>query len=271
MKKCYDILGKKLSFLILDFNRPNETNACLQSIHQHISYPKEIVLLSNGGEQSYIGDLYSKGLIDKCIISKQNEGSGLGTIRLIQFCSTEYFIYLQCDNLIGRLVEDKEIEFMFENLERDDVGAIDLTGIVPNTCVFSERAFMMKTDFYNANPNHTGGGTGPFQGLNLKGSEECNLEWIQMNNKKVFSWRPYIIQDMGKYAILELPCGGILKRRCDSQQLWILKQPKSKMPCFNLLDEEWETILNGKWINGSVPEKSKSSIFYMFDPEPDPA
>jgi hypothetical protein len=271
MKKCYDILGKKLSFLVLDYNRPSESFACLKSIKEKVTFPHETVFLSNGGNQDYVLDFYAQGLVDKLILSNRNEGSGLGTIRLINFCSTEYFIYMQCDNVISRDLSDVEISDMMRLLDSGNVGAIDWTGLVPDVCSYSERAFMMKTDFYNSNPYHTGGGTGPFQGLCLEGSEECNRKWIVDNGKEIVGWRPYIIYDVGKYALLELPCGGILRRRCDSQQLWVLNQPKVKMPCFNLTDEEWEVILRGEWKQGSVPEKSRPHIFYIFDPQPDPA
>src|SRR5690606_12883145 len=96
--------GKKWSFAILDYNKPKEAFLVLESIKNRIKIPRdlyEVVYYSNGGNQEYVIDLYKQGLIDKLILSKENEGCNAGTIRLVNSIATEYFFFLEVDNEIG--------------------------------------------------------------------------------------------------------------------------------------------------------------------------
>jgi GT2 family glycosyltransferase len=58
----------KFNFLILDYNRPKESELCLKSIKNFVKFDHSIIYLSNGGEQEYIYSYYKKGLIDKLIL-----------------------------------------------------------------------------------------------------------------------------------------------------------------------------------------------------------
>jgi len=261
LKAPFKRIAKKVSFLILDYSRPQETATLLNSIKRHVKFNDyEVIYLSNGGDQTYVPLFYKSGLIDKCILSKKNEGSGLGTLRLTEFCQSPYFINLQCDNYLIRPFEECELNLMIDLLS-GEVGAIDFTELKP----FSERAFMMDTEFYCSNPLQEGGGTGPEQGLSLKGTEQATYEWIIQNNKSVYCW-PNLIGDSGKYAIIEVG-KGVLERRCDTQELKVWKTPKSSMPLWNLTDEEWKDILEGKWKDWRIPEKSKKWVFHLFSQE----
>ena len=92
MSKCYNIL-------ILDYNRPKESELLLASIKKYANFNYKIIYLSNGGEQDYAIDYYNKGLIDKLILRKHNSGCGLGTRELFNDFDIDsdfvfYMIYL---------------------------------------------------------------------------------------------------------------------------------------------------------------------------------
>lgn len=258
LKNFFNHTNKNITFLILDFNRPTETNLLLNSIKKYVKFDHSVILYSNGGEQNYIKDFYDKNLIDIAILSKKNDGSGIGTIRLIELCPTEYFIYIQCDNFFYRDFSFEELDLMRKELDKDKVGVISLT----NLNSFSERAFMCKTEFYLKNHFQEGGGTGPTQVLNLLNSEQAMTKWLEKNNKDIVIWNQLLI-DSGLFSIVETPCGGSLIRRCDSQELKILKLPKQKMPLWNLSEIEWEDILNNKWEDWTIPKASIPWIFFM--------
>lgn len=61
-----------VSFLILDFNKENESTQLVESIRKHVKFDKyEVIFLSNGGRQDYAVNLYQEGLIDKLILYKK--------------------------------------------------------------------------------------------------------------------------------------------------------------------------------------------------------
>ena len=46
---CYDHLKKEISFLIVDYNRPQESQLLLESIQKHIKFDNyEVIFFSNG-------------------------------------------------------------------------------------------------------------------------------------------------------------------------------------------------------------------------------
>lgn len=268
LKECFKRISKNLSILILDFNRPNESFTLLTSIKKHVKVDYEVIFLSNGGNQDYVFDLYERGLIDKCILNKKNEGSGFGTIRLTEFCQSKYFLNLQCDHAFIRDFEEAEFDEIKQVLEDPSVGSIDLTFLSKiQNGNFSERAFICKTEFYCSNPFQEGGGTGPEQNLNFKGSEPAMSEWLKCNSKKSITWQPQLVVDTGQYAVIETKCGGVLKRRCDTHEIKVLKRPNEKMPMWSLSDSDWERIINGEWKDWEIPENSKGWIFFLFREE----
>ncbi len=99
----------KVSILVLDFMRPVESELCLQSLKQNLKFKAPIIYLSNGGDQDYVWDFYKNGLIDKLILNKENTGLGFGTTDLFKICDTEYAIYVQCDQFLGREYTEEEL------------------------------------------------------------------------------------------------------------------------------------------------------------------
>ncbi len=260
--KVFECLNLQISFLVLAFERAAETKLLLQSIKQHVKFDRyEVILLVNGGNQTSFLPLYQEGLCDKLILSRTNEGSGGGTVRLIQACATELFIYLQNDNFFQEDLTQEHLTLLKILLDTPDIAAVDFTGLVPRCHHFSERAFAAKKSYYLSNDLLRVGGTGPFQ--HVRGTEPTFYDFFSRDKKYVASFSSWI-GDSGVYSIVETPCGGKLRIRTDTHELSIIEIPKKPMPMFNLSGEEWDQIIAGKWVNGTIPKQSEGHVFFMF-------
>lgn len=270
-QKAFDLLNNKITFLVLDYNRPQTLFQCLKSIRERVRFENyEIITLINGGNVEPAYEMFKHGLTDKLLLSSKNEGSSLGTLRLVNNCSTDHFIYFQSDNFFLRDFTLEELNCYKKILENPEFGAIDFTGMINfGINQFSERAFMMNTNFYLSNDTHSGYGTGPFYNPDFKNTEQSTLDYINSLGKKVFGAHK-LIGDSGKYSFFECPCGGIIKRRNDTHQLWFLKTPKAKFSYSHLTDDEWDVILAGKWRGGSIPKEAQKHAFYFWSNELDP-
>ncbi len=267
-KNLFEETGKEqLAFLVLDFNRPQESRTLLESIKRHVKFPHKVLFYSNGGDQSYISEFYECGLIDILVASRKNEGSSIGTIRLAELCPCKYFINLQCDNYLVRDLDEVEFSQMKKALTNGN-GAIDFAFVGKQ--VFSERAFMADIEFYLNNEFLTHSGTGPFQNSALDNSEQAFTKWLKKNNKQIAHWVNRLIADNGKYAVIEVN-NGLMRRRCDTHQVWVIKTPEKSMPLWNLSENDWNKILAGRWENGSIPENSVKDAFFFYSNEMDPA
>lgn len=271
MNNPFSLLNNQITILVLDYNRPDNLKMCLESVKRFVKVKHEVITLINGGVTDASYSFFNSGLTDKLLLSSKNEGSSLGVLRLIKNCTTNVFLFLQSDNCLKIDIDDAVMNNIYNALHPNSfIGAIDLTGLCSSKISeFSERAFIMGTHFYLSNPHFTGYGTGPFYNPSLDNSEQSTLKWIKENNKFVVGQQPLVI-DIGKYGILELPCGGVLKRRADTHQVWVIKTPKEKIECYGLNDEEWALILQDKWIGGTVPKHCEKSAFLFYSPTPDP-
>ena len=274
MNKAFSLVEKPVSFLILNFNRADNLYCCLDSIKKNIKFDYDITVLTNGGileelDKSYV--LFRNSFIDKLILSSRNEGSSLGVLRLIKSCTNKYFILIQGDAAIKREINKDELDGMIRSLESGFCGAVDWTGLVPRSCKFSERAFMAKTEFYlSCLDKFSGYGTGPFYNPSEDNSEQTMDKFIYESGKVVSPWSPQLTIDTGKYSIFETPCGGIFRRRNDSHQVWVIKKPERKIDLYDLTDEEWDIILAGEWVGGTIPQKAINKAFYFYSSGPDP-
>ncbi|MBP9682992.1 MAG: hypothetical protein KBD76_16445 [Bacteriovorax sp.] len=260
----------KISILILDYNKPEESLLCLESVHKHCKFEKEVVFYSNGGEQDYAIDFYKEGLIDKLVLSKKNWGLGCGTTDLLQLCRTEYFIYLQNDQFFFRDLNEKEEIFNLKNFyhNRFNCGSISLAGFPCGEFIYSDRCHFGKTQFFRDMDKW--GGSYPDEGCGIfwNGPETYNENFIQRFYKEhgilhFQTGMPYVI-DNGKTSIRENPDGSIFKHNPDSKQLWVIKAPKEKQAWpENLLDSEWISIIDGTFEQGSIPENWKKDSFIV--------
>lgn len=249
-----------VTFALLDYNRPNESYLCLQSIHRFTKIPYNIVYLSNGGEQEYAIDFYKRGLIDKLILRKFNSGCGLGTRECFNDFNIDsnYIIYVQTDQFMIRDFIKEEFELYISHLESENYFYIDLAGNQGNGNP-SERALLINKYKYQKIPNSIGG-PGPF--ANHKWTEQSFQEYMKTNNLKFFT-TDILFADNGKISRRQYPCGGELIQLTDEKSLFIIKPIKQRIdfPNLKLTDNEWNLILSNKWQNGDIPELHKKDSF----------
>ncbi len=253
-----------LDFLILDYNRPVESKLCLESIHRHTKFPFNITYLSNGGKQDYPIDFYKQGLIDKLILRKDNSGCGLGTRELFNDFNldNDWVAYIQSDQYMIRDFEFKEFEEFKQKIIIDWNMYVDLAGNQGHG-QYSERAHMMLKSDYRKIPNGIGG---PGKYADYKWTEQCVQEYMKQYNLKFFT-APILFADNGKISIREYPCGGILILYTDTKQLFVVKRIEKRVdfPNLKLTDQEWDSILKGEWVNGTVPEQHKEHSFLVWE------
>lgn len=255
----------KVSFLVLDYNKPEETLTCLRSIKEYADVDKEVVLLSNGGNQDHAMRYYKEGLIDRLILNRENSGCGNGTVQLFESCQTEYAFYVQNDQFLSYSFGQSLVDKFIDILDFDPtIFCIDVAGQQAGQNVYSERAHFIKVSRYlkvdKGIPGQLGG-PGPFN-FN-KYTEQYVQEHCKINNLSIIHAVP-LFSDNGKWSIREIG-DGIYKHRCDTKELYILKKPTYKTeiyPPFN--DKEWESVLNGQWVDGSIPEAWSKHSFVVW-------
>lgn len=260
----------KVSILVLDYNKPEESRLCLESVQKHCKFEKEVVFYSNGGEQDYAIDFYKEGLIDKLVLSKKNFGLGIGTTDLLQLCRTEFFIYLQNDQYFQRPLYDGEIQTFKYCLGLGHVGSISLAGYPCGEGVYSDRCHFGKTQFFRDMDKWMGsypdGGCGPY----FSGSDTYNENFIQRYFKEfglfnVASNSHYVI-DNGKWSIRENADFSTWKHRTDTKELWLIKGPVKEKAEFPFLsDDEWTEVLETQKWEGKIPKAELAHSFKCWD------
>ncbi len=249
----------KVSYLVLDFNKPYESRRAVESIRRHAKHEHQIIYLSNGGEQLHAWKLYSEGLIDRLIVNKINSGLGYGTEDLFRFCDTEWAIYFQNDQELMYDVTKDHIDYLLSKLSSNlKIGAIGLAGSPCGDNIYSERAHLINVPFYNSIPK-THGGCGPFN--HLKYNEQAVQEFFRENNYLFLSLDPIMVRDLGFYTIRELPDGSIVRMRTDTKSVRWIRRPTKSYIFPNMSEKEWQDSISGKWIDGTVPESYRSDSF----------
>lgn len=256
----------KVTVAVLDYNRPQESELCLTSLRQNCAFDNSIVFLSNGGRQDYVWDFYNSGLIDKLILRKDNSGCGLGTRELFTDfdLDSQYVLYCQCDQFLNRRIEQSEVDGWIEMIEStDNIKYIDLAGNQGHG-IYSERAHLISKSFYNSIPNSMGG---PGKHAHLTWTEQSVQEYFKKHEFSFYTVNPAPFVDNGKVSRREYPCGGELVQFTDTKQVFIAKPIKNRadFPNIKLTDGEWVSILNGDWVNGTIPSMHISDSFHVWD------
>jgi hypothetical protein len=251
----------KISYLILDFNKPQEGLNLLLSIQKFAKHDKEIVYLCNGGESDYAVDFYKKGLVDTLIIKKDGDGGGFGQSDLWRYCKTDYAFFIQVDHVLLREINQSIIDVFINLLDKENYKCIDLNGDQSNRDAWTDRAHFMRTSFFNSLSPFPNGGPGMDS---IPWNEEY-LGNIFKNNDYQIAHMDLFFGDCGKWSIREAG-DGLYKHRCDTKVLYVLKKPTYKTgvyPPFN--DKEWNLCLNGDWPeNGCIPESWKPHSFRVW-------
>ncbi len=257
----------KVSFLVLDYNKPTETCLCLGSIINHFkNVDKEIILLSNGGDQDHCSTLYNNNFVDILLMNKRNTGCGNGTEQLFKASSCEWAFYVQNDQWFFRDFPADRINYYIEFLKQNpDYLCIDIAGAQGGQNNYSERAHFINVDRYLSIPRGKRGeigGPGPFN-FNVY-SEQKVQEFCKQSNLKIYHDTPYV-RDNGKWSIREIG-DGIYKHRCDTKELYVVKTPTYKTAVYPPLNEnEWDLVLAGKWVGGTIPDQWKQHSFKVWD------
>lgn len=199
----------KVSFLILDYNKPQETVQCINSIITKTRFlDYEIVLFSNGGDQRHVHFLYSKGLIDRLILNKENVGCGIATHELFKASRAPYSIYVQNDHILSRDFLNNELEELIYYL--DSYSVIDLSGGAGHNDKYSERAHIIKTKTYLDFPIKGYGGPGPYEEWLWSEAGASYSIW-NFNHKIKHDW-PILFGNTGFRTVREARDGIILER-----------------------------------------------------------
>ncbi len=255
----------QVTFLVLDFNKPEETRRCLESIRRHAKLPHKVVLLDNGGDQwaTYYEDLYREGLCDVLIRKRIGRGGGFGQTDLFRWCDTRYAIFVQNDQELLYNIDEAafaQLTGLFEPGASisGNYHCIDLNGDQSRKGIWTDRAHLIETAFFNSLAPFPNGGPGndaaPWNEAYLQQVfAECGYRIAHMS--------PALFADCGKWSVREAG-DGLYKHRCDTKQLWIEKQPTYRTEVYPpFTDSEWETVLAGRWVNGTIPEQWKAHSF----------
>ena len=201
-----------VSFLVLDFNKPQETEKCLSSIRALTKFKSyEIVLLSNGGFQDYPVGYYRLGLIDRLFLYRRNHGCGVGTHDLYQASKGEFSIYVQNDQFMCREFKPEELEAMIDCLN-NGAACIDLSGGAGHNDKFSERAHIMRTSFYNQLHLKGYGGPGPFEHDWLWSEAGTSYSFWDKDYQIMHTW-PMLFANNGWRTIREDKVGNVSEQK----------------------------------------------------------
>ena len=250
-----------LSFLVLDYYRPQETKTCLKSIRDNCKVDHQIYYLNNGALDYYPYDYLKQGLCDILISRRVNNGGGYGTEDLYKICDTEFAVYVQCDQWLNMPICQKDLDIFSYGLSLGH-SCIDLAGAQCGEGIYSERANLMSVELYNSIKGKPHGGPGPF------GDYEHNEGYIQRyfkeNNMTVGHVTPYFANN-GKWSIREHPCGGITKHSTDEKKLYVIKRPTSKTNSIGIGEEDWKKVVNGEWNDGNIPREWMAHSFKYWE------
>jgi len=251
------------SFLILDYNRPNELRMVLESIKNRVKLKYQIIVHANGGEQNYHYEMYKNKEFDKLILNRENNGAGFGSVDLFNYCNTEYAFYIEGDQTFLRDFTREEFNNWKNKIENEGYEFISPIGEATQG-EFSQRAFFTKTLSYRKlSLEMPCGGPGPYSDRNT--NENFTQNYLK-NTNKLFNTRPALCTDMGCFSRCINPDGSEWLHRTDTKHHWLVKGPikeKYVYPQFN--DQEWEEVLKDQKWEGKIPEKLKSCSFVYWN------
>jgi hypothetical protein len=267
----------KVSFLVLDFRKPNESRLLLESLKRHVKFDYKVIYLHNGNENfTYHQDFLNEGLIDQLIITKKNEGLGVGTRNLFAACFSEYAIYVQNDQILGRDFVEEELEYLIGVLDdklmdfslpnSPTIKSISLASAPCGLGIYSERAHLIKTISYktweSTLPN---GGAGPYHDSPWR--EGVIQEFYKRNNWSHWTYPNPLFIDNGQEAVRENPDGSVWKHKPDTKRLWLVRGPvKERFVYPKFSDSEWESVLSTQsWPDGKIPENEVKDSFVVWD------
>ena len=246
-----------LTVAVLAYQKPHETYQCLTSLREHVKVPEsQVILLENGGEADYPWKMYQDGLCDALIVKRRGFGGGVGQTDLFRFSPSPYTLFVQCDQTLQYDITVKTFIDMMVLLEPDMYDVLDLNGDQSGRGVWTDRAHMVKTEWFNSLAPFPNGGPG----LDGVPWNEAYLQ-TKVKPERICHVKPTLFRDIGKWSVREAG-DGIFRHACDTKQVYVLKKPSQRnevYPPFS--NEEWGRVLAGEWVDGDIPEAWKAHSF----------
>lgn len=261
-----------ISVLVLDYKKPEATKLLLESLRRHIKFDYKIIYLHNGKSEDYGYQYFKDGLIDQFIQTKDNNGLGVGTRDLFAASFSEYSMYVQNDQILGRDFTREELDHvmkhMYASYNGNVINSISLAGDVCGNQKYSERAHIIRTDFYKTLETHKAlgyHGAGPFHDGEWR---EAQIQAVYAANKLIhYPYGNPIFIDNGREAIRQNPDGSEWKHYPDTKGLFLLKGPvKEKYVYPKFTDEEWSRVIETQsWPDGQIPQNEIKDSFHVWN------
>lgn len=243
-------MTEPVSFLILDYKKPAETRACLESIRRHAKIDHKIIYLDNGSNESYPHDLYRDGLADVIISKRRGMGGGVGQTDLFRWCDTRYAFFVQSDQTLVHDIEPKHIDRFIDALS-NGARVVDCNGDQSQQGRWTDRAHFIDVQWFNSLAPFPNGGPGELH--HLRWNENYLQEVFDKLDNPIIHVKPVLFEDNGVWTVRELPCGGIVKMRTDTKAVTWVKSPKERYIFPEHTDAEWAAAIGGAWVAGTVP------------------
>ncbi len=255
----------QVSFLVLDYQRPEAALTCLQSIRDRVKLDRYKVIYCHNGEAEYPHTLLRTGLIDELIVPRVNGGLGLGTRALFAACFSPLAIYWQVDQVMARDLDEytvKALTGLFEHQPK--VKSISLAGPVCGTGVYSERAHVISTAFYRDLEHKlplTHGGAGPWHHVMWR--EEQIQSYYRAHGYVHYTEATPFAIDNGRDAVRQNPDGSVWRHEPDTKRAWLVSGPVKEPYVYPKLSQrEWnEVIATQAWPEGKIPEDEVKDSF----------
>lgn len=239
-----------VSFLVLDFRKPDETRQCLESIRARAKLPHKIIYLDNGSREQYPWSFYQEGLCDVLISKHDGWGGGVGQTDLFRFCDTRYAYFVQSDQILIRDITPEIHARLVQGLETS-FRCMDLNGDQSGRGAWTDRAHLIDVAFFNSLAPFPNGGPGP------KHEDRWNENYLQevfaRAENQIAHVNPVFFADNGRTTIRELPDGALVLMETDTKAVTWIKSPTARYVFPDMTEDEWAASIAGAWVAGTVP------------------
>lgn len=250
----------QLTALVLDFRKEQETRECLQSLRDHLLVPHKTVLLDNGSGDDYPWAIYREGLCDVLISKREGRGGGYGQTDLFRWCDTRWALFVQQDQVLVHDIDQSTFDHLTALLATGQYQCVDLNGDQSGKGIWTDRAHLIETAFFNSLGPFPNGGPG----LDAQPWNEQYLQRVfEGRGYRIAHITPAVFADCGRTSVRKAG-DGLYSHECDTKKMTILRQPTYRTDVYPPFSEiEWGLALSGRWINGTIPEKWREHSFVV--------
>lgn len=255
----------ELSVVILDYAKPFESRILLESIKRHVKFPIKIIFVDNGSNEDYSYQFLKEGLVDQLIVNKESLGLGIGTRDGTNACFSPYFLSAQNDQYFGRDFTYEEFTRIKDLLNSEQgIMSVSLAGANCGPKTYSERSYVMKTDFYKWMEVKIPLGYAGAGKFHEAGDwREAQIQKLYKENNLIhLTDYPQMIIDNGVFAVRDMGDCGVYCHRTDLKKLFVIVPPLNRNTAYpKVTDEEFSDILRGEWKDGLIPEQELAHSF----------